>query len=427
MGVMQARVNQKVELEITRVFALSNDNHSAAKRARGKIGELMNKNKIVAKQEVADLAKSANEEITKPRSYMAKLRREAAKDLTSATEKLYLKLNQDQQEQTAALAELTTTLETAKASTAAALKKAEETFHTKFEIIVDTESANHKKYEAELEKVTGVAHDWKVSSAKDRELIKMEAKVMNNDLNKAIVRAISLGEAKAKSVLEHSTSNIDSVQRALSQEIAEQVEAMADNVVKTVRSNRAKIAQNFLSVKGYTAAAKGSIEGMIQKGGLSKGALSSIGDFLYAVSIVSDVKTKPSEGIAAGSGAIAAPFSGDLIPEVPEINKVNGLVDEYMNIYSQCQMRWPYGLGKYLLEKLSHSMTKDGVLTVGAKEGKDGQFVYMSAKSVGLSSKMALFSDIGARVHHYQDAPAKLPKKAIVQPLSVPPPEWQGN
>merc|ERR1711998_440610 len=38
--VMQARVNEKVEKEIGRVFKLSNENYSAAKRARGKIGEL---------------------------------------------------------------------------------------------------------------------------------------------------------------------------------------------------------------------------------------------------------------------------------------------------------------------------------------------------------------------------------------------------
>merc|ERR1712146_396546 len=135
--------------------------------------------------------------------------------------------------------------------------------------------------------------------------------------------------------------------------------------------------------------------------------------------------------VLAGAGALIAPFSGDLVPEVSEINKVNGLVDEYMAIYSACRMRWPYGLGKYLLEKLSHAMTKDGVLTVGAKEGASGQWVYISGKSVGLSNRLDYFAKIGARVHHYQDAlaklSAKLPKKAVVVPLTAPPPEWEGN
>merc|ERR1711861_54153 len=111
--------------------------------------------------------------------------------------------------------------------------------------------------------------------------------------------------------------------------------------------------------------------------------------------------TKAAEGISAGAGEIKAAFGGDIIPEVSEINKVNGLVDEYMRIYAQCRERWPYGLGRYLLEKLAESMTKDGVLTVGKKEG--------------------------ARGHHYQDAlaklSAKLPTKKVVEPLAVPPPE----
>merc|ERR1711998_638915 len=156
-------------------------------------------------------------------------------------------------------------------------KKATEEFEDKYITLVDNEAANHKKYEEGLQKVTGVAHDWKVAAAKDRELMKMEAKIMNNDLNKTIARAVAIGEAKAKEVLEHSTSNIDAVQRALSQEIAEQVEAMSDNVLKTLHSSRKAIAQNFLSVKG-------SISDMIEKGGLSKNSPSSIGDFLYAVS-----------------------------------------------------------------------------------------------------------------------------------------------
>merc|ERR1711998_764685 len=103
----------------------------------------------------------------------------------------------------------------------------------------------------------------------------------------------------------------------------------------------------------------------------------------------------------------------------------------YMGIYAQCRERWPYGLGKYLLVKLAESMTKDGVLTVGKKDGSAGQFVYMSGKSVGLSNKLDTFAAIGARVHHYQDAlaklSAKLPVKKVVSPITVPPPEWEGN
>merc|ERR1719305_126707 len=201
--VLQARVNGKVKAELDRVLKLSNDNNSESKRARARVGELMNKNKVVAHQEIADLAKSANDKVAKMRSYQAKLRKEAAVDLTKATESLYEKLNDQQLEQNEHLNKLTHTLAVTKASTAAALKKTEAEFTTKYQLLVDTVSANHKSYEHGLEELTGVAHNWKVSSEKDRELMKMEAKSMNADLNKAIVKAIQLGEAKAKSVLAH--------------------------------------------------------------------------------------------------------------------------------------------------------------------------------------------------------------------------------
>jgi len=429
--VIQGRINKKVKAELKRVLTLSDTNNSASKRARGRIGELMNKNKVIAATEVKDLAKSANTKVIKMRSYQAKLRQQAAKDLSEVTEGLYEKMNQNQLEQTQELSKLTHTLSVAKATTAASLKTAKADFSTKYQLLVDTVASNYGKYESGLKELTGVAHSWKLAAGKDRALIKEEAATMNADLNKAIVRAIQVGETKAKEVLAHANANIDTVQRALSQEIGEQVERMADTVLKTVHGSRAKIAQNYLSVKGYSGAAKDQIAHMIQQGGLTRGALSSIGDFLYAVSEVSTLKTKPAEGIAAGAGSIMSAFSGDIIPEVSEINKVNGLVDEYMRIYGQCRERWPYGLGRYLLEKLAEAMTKDGVLTVGKKEGSSGQFVYMSGKSVGLSNKLGSFAAIGARVHHYQDAlaalSAKLPTKKVIEPITVAPPEWEGN
>merc|ERR1711959_648574 len=99
----------------------------------------------------------------------------------------------------------------------------------------------------------------------------------------------------------------------------------------------------------------------VQKG-QGKG-LSSIGDFLQTVAIVSDVHTKPAMGVSAGSGHISSAFSGDITPDVKELNKVNGLADEYFSHFADVSARWPYGLGKYLLMKMGDALHKDGVLT----------------------------------------------------------------
>lgn len=425
----QARINKKVDAEIKRVIKLSDDEFSESKRARGKIKEVMDKNKVIAAQEVQDLRKSTTAKYKELRAYQAKLSADAKSDLSKATTLLYEKMAADSVQQTQEIGKLTNTLNIAKASTADALKKYKVEFKNKMGVLTDTVSSNHKSYERGLEDITKVQFDWQKSSSADRVELRKEAKAMGDDLNKAIVKAIQIGEARAKEVLETSMSNINAAQRALSIEIGEQVERMADTVLKTVVQDRGTIANNYLSVKGYAGAASDTIMDYIQKG-QGKG-LSSIGDFLQSVAINSAVKTKPSEGVSAGSGTIEPAFGGDIIREVKEITKVNGLVDEYSKIFSQVNGRWPFGLGRYLLSKLSDSMTKGGILKIGEKSGSSGQFVHVDGKTLGLSHRMGEFSDIGCRLHHYQSflskLSAKLPKTAVIKAITVKPPEWQGN
>merc|ERR1712054_471608 len=427
----QGRINAEVDKELERIFKLSNARNTENVKARAKIKELMDKNKVVAAQEVADLRDSSEKELQKLRAYQAKLRREVAHDLTGAVEDVYEELGRQKLEQAEALESLTTTQRLAVAGTSAALKSAEENFMTRFGILVDVVASNNKKVEDKLEEMTKVAHDWNVSSAADRALIRKEAEAMNIDLNKAIVKAIQIGEAKSQEVLDRGMSNVNAMGRAMMVEIAEQVERMADNVLKTVSEDRQTMANNYLSLKGYAGAGQDTILEYIQKGGGSRKGLNSIGDFLQSVAVVADVKTKPAEGVSAGAGELIAPFSGSIVPEVKEINKVNGLCDEYMQVYAAVRARWPYGIGKYMLVKLADSMTKEGVLRVGSKSGSSGQWVMMNAKTLGLSNKLDEFDSIAVRITHYQDfldkLSAVLPHKKIIAPYSVPPPEYQGD
>merc|ERR1719502_301199 len=381
--------------------------------ARAKVKELMDKNKVVAAQEVADLRKATKKKLDKLRSYQAKLRREVAHDLTHAVEDVYEELGRHKLQQAEALETLTAQQRVAVATTTEALAQSESQFATRYGLLVDVVASNNKHVEDKIFEMTGVAHNWEVSAKADRELIKKEAESMNIDLNKAIVKAIQIGEAKAQEVLDRSSGEINAMQRSMMIEIAEQVERMADNVLHTVTQDRSTIANNYLSLKGYAGAGQDTILDYIQKGGASRKGLNSIGDFLQAVAVVSDVKTKPAEGITAGSGELVGPFTGSIIPEVKEVNKINGLCDEYMQV------------------KLAESMTKDGVLRVGTKSGSSGQYVMMNAKTIGLSNKLEEFESIAVRMHHYQDFLdklfAKLPKKKIVEPFSVPPPEYQGD
>merc|ERR1719181_2613401 len=383
----QARINTRTQAEMARIVKLSDKNFSSSKRARGKLKALLDQNKVIAAREVHRLKKTANQKIKNLRAFVAQLRREAATDLSKATQGIYEKLSAFQLKQTSANSKLKATLKIA------------------------ATSANDKKVEDGLQRITGVVHNWKAASAADRHLVKTEAKAMNQDLNKAIVKAIQLGEAKAKIVWERASSHVSAMQKAMQGEIAERVERMADNVFKTVQGNRATIANNYLAVKGFAGASKSSIFNYVARG---KGrGLSSIGDFLSSVASISSVKTKASEGIGAG------------------LKKVNGLVNEYMSVFTQVRMRWRLGLGKYLLSKLSAAMQSKGILTVGKKSGAAGQWVYPTGSALGLSSKFSDFQKIACRITHYQNflskLTSKLPKVSIVKPIKVAPPEWQGN
>merc|ERR1711981_1506617 len=425
----QIRVNKRTKAEMDRVIRLADRRFSSSKRARGKLKELFNKNKIVAAQEIKDLRKSSDAKLKKLRAFMAQLRREAAKDLTSSTKKMYQRMVAQQAEQLNNREKLSQSLRMAKASTAAAVKSTKAEFASRFNTLVNTVTSNDKKYEKGLKHITGVAHDWKTKSAADRRNLQTEIKGMGADLNKAIGRAVQLGEAKAKAVLDRANEHMSAMRKALQLEIAERVERMADQVFKGVQQNRATIANNYLSVKGYAGSAKNSIVTFIQRG---RGkALSSVGDFLQTVAFSAVIRTKAAEGVGAGATKLNPAFGGGIIPAVKELSKVNGLVNEDMRILTAVRMRWRMGLGKYLLGRLAEAMQKKGILAVGKKSGASGQFVYVSGHALGLSSQVDSFTQLGSRLVAYQGflakLSAKLPKKSIMKPMSVPPPEWQGN
>merc|ERR1711935_466686 len=232
--------------------------------------------------------------------------------------------------------------------------------------------ANAKHFEDGLTHLTGVAMHFKEAAAEDRGNIRMMRDSMVADLNKNIARAIQLGEAKIKAVEEDANLNIATERKALLTTISASVENMADN---------------SLSLKAYAATAADLIVDYLQKG---KGRnLSSVGDLLQTVAAASDVKTPMAEGMGFGGDTLPLIFSGKTVKVDNSVSKINGLVDEYISTLAQVKARWPLGLGKYLLAKLEIAMAKAGALEVDKIEGKSGNYVFINAHAVGLSSKLS--------------------------------------
>jgi len=427
----QININNKVEAELDGLMKKSNKYQLENKNARGVIRKIMDQYKQAAAEETAELGKAARKDIKKLRSEQAATLLDFKTELTGATKTLHKTLADNGEAMASAVAGMNKDLATAQAASGGALVEAKEVFKAKVAALDDVITANARHFEARFGDMTGVVTDYKNAGDADRENIRMMRDTMVSDLNKNIVRAVELGEAQIKQVEEEANANIASARKSLLTTITTSVENMADNVFKAQQEDRQKIADNYLSLKAYTAAAADKIADYLQKG---KGRnLSSVGDLLNSISAVSGTRTKPAQGPGFGGDSIPLVFSGATVKVDNAISKINGLVNEYIDEISQVKSRWRLGLGAYLIAKLEIAMGKAGALEVDKIEGKAGNYVFMNAHSVGLSSKLSDFEGLAVRMADYEAAlshlTAKLPSKktAAHKETKVPPPEWQGN
>jgi len=294
-------------------------------------------------------------------------------------------------------------------------------------------SANSKRAQRDLQRVTGVVHNIAKAAASDRKLIRDQTAALEADLNKSLVRAIAIGEARAKAVEQRINENLKKTKRYLQTELSEGIDRAADNVFKIVNGKRQKVADNYLSLKAYAVASADLVDDYRKKGKNGRN-LSSIGDLLQTVGALGAVRPPKAEGLGMGGNKIPTIFTGKELKVPGAVAAINGLVNEYSTSCSQVRMRWPMGLGKYLMDKLEEAMLDKGILQVDKVAGKAGNFVYINGRSVGLSNKLNDFAKLASRMSVYESVLAKLTAKITVpkhknapKPFYAKPPEWQGK
>merc|ERR1712100_236814 len=425
----QLTVNRKVDAEMARILKLSDDNYSANKNARGAIKEVMDKNKETAARETKAVADAGEADLKLARSQQAAKLLAFKQDLSKATSALYGKLAKDEVDQNFAMDKLNSNLAESQAAAAESLKQSKELFASKLTTLTNAVTANQASFKEGLAKVTGLHADWEKDSEEDRAAVRKARDGMVADLHKNIVRAIEVGEARMKQVESTAMANIETEKKALLTTISESVENMADNVFALVQGNRQKIADNFLSLKAYSATAADKIEDYLAKG---KGRnLSSIGDLLKTVAGLSDVKVTASTGEGMGSGHLTSILSRKEVKVDDSVSKINGLVNEYVSTVGQVKLRWPLGLGKYLISKLEVAMQGTGALEVDKVSDKAGNFVFINAHAVGLSSKLSDFQSLAVRMsayeHNLAGQTSALPTTKTAAKITIGPPQWQGN
>merc|ERR1711998_570328 len=371
----QAVVNRHTKSELERIEKLMNDRKSESKKARGKLRQILDENKRAAAEEVKALDGLFKTKIAKIRSQAASDSVAAKKDLTAATEALYDKMAKIQTEQLYENQVAAKKIGEYSASQLAAVAASKKDFEDRLKTLTNVVGANHKTVEKNLEVLTGVIRDYNKAGAEDRALIKKQNQAMGADMQKAITRAIQEGEAKAKAVAQRAQSHLAKAKQSMLIEITNTVENMADMAFKTIQGSHQKIADNYLSLKAYAVTAT---EKLAKYVGAGKGKnLSSLGDLLVNIAAMSAVKPAKAEGISPSS-TLPEVFSGGSVKVDNSINKINGLVNEFVTVSNSCRQRWPMGLGKYLLLMLEASMSEKGVLQVDKIEGHSGNWVFIN-------------------------------------------------
>jgi len=401
----QATVNRHTAGELKRIEGLMNHHNSESIKARGKLRAILDENKRAASEEVKALDGLFKNKIAKIRSQAADDALSAKKDLTAATENMFDKMAKMQTEQLYANEEAATKIGEYSATQLAAIKASREDFDQRLNTLTNVVAANHKKVEKGMEVLTGVIRDYDAAGKADRALIRKQNDAMNADMNKAITRAIQEGEAKAKAVAQRAREHLAAAKQSMLVEITNTVENMADKTFKTIQGNHQKLADNYLSLKAYAVTASEKLADYVVKG---KGKnLSSLGDLLTNIAAMSHVKPGKAEGISPSS-SLPEIFTSGAVKVKNSVNKINGLVNEFVEVSNSCRMRWPMGLGKYLLLKLEASMSKKGVLQVDKVEGHSGNWVFVNGHAVGLSNKLNDFEGLAVRMAHYEGTLAKL-------------------
>merc|ERR1711871_1047214 len=430
----QTKANRHVAAEITRIEKLMDIKFSQSTRSRGKLRKILDENKRAAAEEVMELDGLFKGKIAKIRSQAADDARSAKRDLTEATKKMYEALAHAQKEQIYANEEAANKIATYSKESLAAVADSKADFEDRLDVLTNTVAANHKAVEHGFEVLTGVQRDLANAAEADRALLRVQNEALNADMQKAITAAIQKGEADAKRVAQRAREHLSAEKKAMLIEITNTVEDTADELFKTIQGKHQKLADNYLSLKAYAATAEDKVQDYVGKG---KGRnLSSLGDLLTNVAGLSKVEVTKAEGLSP-TDHLPAIFTAKQIKIDAAVSKINGLVNEYVEVVNGVRMRWPMGLGKYLLFKLERSMSKKGVLQVDKVEQKAGNWVYINGHAVGLSSKLKDFEGLAVRMAHYESTLAKLTaalsgktEKLIAaqkKPYFVPAPEYEGD
>jgi len=323
-----------------------------------------------------------------------------------------------------------------KLSQAAARARSKREFSSSLNGVANTVTAQARSHARALGRLTGTVQKYAKADKAARARIRTNMRIMRNDLNRKIVRAIQLGQIRMKRVARAAAKALKKKVSMVRGHLQSRIEKMSDNVFKLIQGNQQKLADNYLSAKAYCVAARWKFRAYNKKARMNP--LVSIGDWCMTVASLSAVKITKSPGIGMGLKTIPALFSGKKTKVMKgAVSKINGLVAEYMRTIKQVGARWGVGIGKYLIKKLQQAMLAKGVLQVASGgRGKKGSVVFLNGRKIGLSNRLSDFRTLSVNMGTFsatlQALTKKLAKIAVAsgtgkKAVRVGPPEWDGK
>merc|ERR1719305_912337 len=195
--------------------------------------------------------------ISKIRSESADDAHSARADLAEATHNMYEDMAAAQTEMIYANEGAAKAIATYSKDSLAKIAASKSNFEERLDVLTNTVAANNKAVEKGFEVLTGVIRDHKAAGEHDRALLKKQNMAMAADMQKKIVNAIQKAEAKA--VAQQARAHLAAEKKSMLVEITNTVEDYADMIFSTVQGKHQKLADNYLSLKAYAAAAEQQI------------------------------------------------------------------------------------------------------------------------------------------------------------------------
>jgi len=192
----QAKINQNVEAEQKRMMKIGNDRYQEHLNKDAALKDLIDKNKQATDARLAAMSSHYTQELDSVRAEMKKNRAHASKMLAKKSATLYSAIEAHEKAQLKVNGELIQQTRDAALDIADSLRNAKSDFANGFGALHATVIQNDKKFEAKLDKLTGIVRADAVKNKEGREAIESVQKANKAELNKAVSDAIHTGEQR---------------------------------------------------------------------------------------------------------------------------------------------------------------------------------------------------------------------------------------